>query len=391
MSIDDQYLVAALSFGLGVILFIAAPRLIAITGDDAYVAIEIKLLRAALVAFMVFQVLDVILHNTMESYYDRLMLKISGSILVLVLGVLAFNYATRLFQQRFGTSQSFDGKQMTATSYNSRMASLIFLCFLLIFAGYALIEIWDMDSVVQRTGFVGIVAAVVAFTAPIWMPELLHGLLLLQSSMTEEGHTVTFSSGSHLYIIDRLTPFSVVLLDVDGNHRVIMKNSELMNQRIANLTMRASVEGVREHLEFSVRYPDLRKDEGAVAAMFKQLDKAVEDAFARAATDDHIMINRSVPFTWALVKSDDYALRFRFFYHLAPLPETKLTAKIRAHIEGTKIRLQRILYEEASAHGLDFASPALLAIAQPKGLRSADAGQGAESQAGTPPAMSGRK
>ena len=72
------------------------------------------------------------------------------------------------------------------------------------------------------------------------------------------------------------------------------------------------------------------------------------------------MVNEKLHFEWATVDAGDYALSFRLYYYLLPLPETKLTSKIRKHLRATDNAIVRIMLEEAFVRGLNLATPSLV-------------------------------
>ena len=164
--------------------------------------------------------------------------------------------------------------------------------------------------------------------------------------MAEEGDTVILRDRDRLCIINRLTPFYALLLDVDKNHRILVRNSDLMKWGIENYTKRASVDGLRRTFEFKLGYPSPTGARDPVTNLFEKIEKSVDACCARAFEDDHIMVNEKLTFEWATVDAGDYALSFRLYYYLLPLPETKLTSKIRKHIRATDNAIVRIMFEE---------------------------------------------
>ena len=73
-------------------------------------------------------------------------------------------------------------------------------------------------------------------------------------------------------------------------------------------------------------------------------------------------INEGTPFEWSLVDTGDYALRFVVYYHLRQLPATKVTKTVRSYIRGSRNDIVRLIYEAASARGLDLATPTLMKL-----------------------------
>jgi len=347
---------------VGALLFLLAPVTLRSgrTGRDA--SLQVLVLRTAIVGFIALQIADIAMHQTLAPYYNRLLLKASLSLFSIILAFLVFNMLTHVLDAKFGNSRTFDGKTLSVPSYHSRMAGMLLLAVLVLILMYSFIEIWGMDSLLQQTGFIGIVAAFLVLTSAIWMPDLFYGLVLLNSSMAEEGDTIAIPSEDRIYIINRLTPFYTLLLDVDNNHRTMMRNSQMIRDKVENLSKRASVEGLRRKMEFKIGYPKESAEGNSHASLFSRIDEAITAAFARVCEDPVIQINPKIPFEWSLVEAGDNALRFILYYHLASLPDTKLTSKIRTHIRGSGNAIVRLVFEEASARGLDLSTPSLLKI-----------------------------
>ena len=357
----------------GILLFVAAPWLTASSQGSDKQPLQLIILRGVLIAFIALQIADLVIHQTLEPYYNRLLLKSSLSVLATVVAMVMFNLGSRLFNAKFGKTRSIDGTQVAVASYHSRMASVVLLTLLAVMLIYVLIEIWGLESLLEKTGFIGVIAAFLVLTSAVWLPDVFYGVVLLGSSMAEEGDTISLPGDDRLFIVHRLAPFYALLLDVDNNHRVMMKNAELFQARIENLSKRASVDGLRRALEFKLGYPETAADGHPGLELFTAVDGMVRAAFERAAADEKIHVNGNVPFEWSLVEAGDNALRFVVYFHLSALPETKLTSRIRAHLRRSRNAIVRLIFEEAHVRGLDLATPSLLKI---------DALSSAASQAG---------
>ena len=216
------------------IVFVLAPRILGIKKDDAGPSLQVIALRVVLVIFLVLQVSDIVLHNVVGFYYNRMLLNMSLTIFAVTVCFLFFNVSGRILDAKFGGVRRIDGKTVAVPSYHSRMASVVLLGTMLVLLSYILIVIWGLNSLLEKTGFIGIIAAFLVLTSAIWLPDLFHGVVLLGSSMAEEGDTIVLHDRDRLCIINRLTPFYALLLDVDRNHRSLIRNSDLMKLGIEN-------------------------------------------------------------------------------------------------------------------------------------------------------------
>ncbi len=349
-----------------VFAFVLAPSILGLKKDSAGTSLQVMTLRVVLVIFLLLQLSDIVLHNIVGAYYNRMLLNMSLTVFAITVCFVLFNVSGRMLDAKFGGTRQIDGKMVAVPSYHSRMAGVVLLGTMLVLLSYVLIEIWGLDSLLEKTGFIGIIAAFLVLTSAIWLPDLFHGVVLLGSSMAEEGDTIALRDRNRLCIINRLTPFYALLLDVDKNHRIMVKNSDLMKSGIENYTKRASVDGLRRTLEFKLGYPSPTGTCEPATDLFEKIEKSVDACCARAFDDEYIMVNQKLPFEWATVEAGDYALSFRLYYYLLPLPETKLTSKIRKHMRATDNAIVRIMFEEAFARSLNLATPSLVHLNAPQ-------------------------
>ncbi len=356
------YVLPSLMVLLGALLFQFAPKLLGPVAGPERKALQTTILRAVIVIFIGFQIADLALHQALEGNYGRTLVRASGTLAMIYLMLVAFNLLAQWLDRKFGRSKSIDGKVVSMASYHSRMATLILVVVMSILVIYGIITIWQMDGLTARTGFVGVVAAFFILTNMVWFPDIYFGLTLLGSSMADEGDTVRLKDEDRLFIINRLTPIYAFLLNVDTNERVILRNSNLLDGALENLTKRAGIEGLRRHFELNLTYPATERDSESRAALFARLDKAVDATTARLADIPDLQINQNVPLTWLLTATGNDALQFSVYFHMAPLPETKLTKKIRDHMRRSPAILLRVLYEECADRGLHLATPRLFQL-----------------------------
>jgi hypothetical protein len=357
-----SYMPPLIALAVAIPLFFFASTALKPFAQAERLPLQSLILRVFLTGFIFLQIADLTLHHTLEGVYNRLLYKAALSLFLIYACLVSFNFASRIFEQKFGHTKKIDDQVVRVPNYSSRMASLVFMCVLFAIVIYLFIEIWGMHDLMKATGFIGITAAFLILTNSVWFPDLYHGLVLLSSSMAEEGDTIRLPDEDRLYIVNRLSPFFAILLDVDSNQRVISRNSKVFDGPIENMTKRASVGGLRGSITFQLGYPPQTGDKPGHAMLFEQVDRSITEAFEKACERKDIKINRNRPFEWSLVDTGDYALRFVVYYHLDPLPSTKLTRIIRSYIRGTRNDVVRLIYEAASIRGLELATPTLMKL-----------------------------
>lgn len=358
----EPYAIPAVSLILASLLFIAAPKILAWRSQGENHVIQVNVLRAVILAFVALQIADLVLNRALADDYDRLMYKAGGTLIVTFGAIVSFNLLSRILNRKLGFVKVMDGQTYSVASYQSWLSNLILGAVLFVFALLAVIQIWEFTSLTERTGLIGIIAAFIILTSSVWFPDVFHGILMQRSQMAEEGDTIIIADDDSLYIVHRLTPFYCLLLNINTNARVVVKNSNMLKGPIENLTKRAAVDGLRRSVELKLSYPagnntdtDQRRH-----SVFSDFDKAVSAAFERLEEQPELQINNNKPFSWLLSDTGDYALHFCVYFHLKPVPVTKLTQKIRDHLNRTPAGVVRLLYEEFEARDLHLATPILI-------------------------------
>ena len=91
------------------------------------------------------------------------------------------------------------------------MVDFLLLAIIALTTIYALIKIWGADSMLETTGIIGIIAALLAFISNIWAPDIIGGLIILNTQILEDGDVVMLDGYPDEYIISKVTLIYVIL------------------------------------------------------------------------------------------------------------------------------------------------------------------------------------
>jgi len=284
--------------------------------------------------------------------------------MIIYAGMFVYSFFGTLSKKRFGRSRMQDNKPIYTETYNSRLVSIVLLAIIVVTTIYGLIKVWGADSLLETTGIFGIFIAFLAFTSSIWAPDIISGMIILNSDILEDGDVVTISDHSNEYIIARVTLIYVVLYDVRNNHRTLIRNSQFMNNRIDNLSRIASSNGIRQALVYNIGYPKFPDNIELRVAALNDFKETIGDLFERAnlACNEaqEIKINDNKPFEWALTNAGDYALEYTLWIYLERIPNTKVTSKIRQHLMGTIYKVNEAVYTASILEGIDLSTPDII-------------------------------
>jgi hypothetical protein len=230
---------------------------------------------------------------------------------------------------------------------------------------YCLFKAWNADSLLETTGILGILAAFLAFTSGIWAPDIISGLLILNSQMLEDGDLVCVDGYPDEYIINRVSFMYTTLFDVRDNYRTLIRNHRFTQTKVDSLTKVASSDGIRQALVYRIGYPNvtLETEEARLQAhklFIRKVNAMFERSFSNCGLDSEIKINRQKEFEWLMTNAGSYALEFTLWFYLSRIPNTKVTATARKHLIGTTYKVNEIVFEASVAVGLELSTPDLV-------------------------------
>ena len=349
-----------LIFIANIALFLLARPIMKLIDPLAKNDSKVRLFRALNILVFVLHILDLILLRS-SGYYQHYFIKIGYSVMILYGALLIYSLLCAQSKKRFGKEKTIDGKPGHIESYSSRLVDLVLLVIIVLTVIYALIKVWGADSLLEATGIYGIVAAFLAFTSNIWAPDIISGMIILNTEILEDGDVVVIEGHPNEYVIGRVTLIYVVLYDIRNNNRTLMRNSQFTQSRIDNLSRVASTNGIRQGLLYKIGYPSFSGKKDERLAQLTEFKKSVGDmfeaAYANCCEEDKIKINRNKSFDWALTNAGDYALEYTLWIYLERIPNSKITSTIRRHLMGTIYAVNEAVFTASVAENIDLSTP----------------------------------
>jgi len=316
------------------------------------------------ILFLIFHALDILLVS-INIDYQNVFIKLAYSALCLYLSVLIFKIGNAYFRRRFGKSSTFEGEVVYFDSYSSRIVELIFLVVIFLFTTYTLIKIWDLDSLLETTGIFGITIGFIALTSNVWAPDILSGLIILNTKILEDGDVVVIDGYNDEYIIHKVSFIYTILYDIRNNHRTFIRNKRFIESKIDNLSRIASTDGIRKALVYKIGYPAMSPNsKSARLESFQSFCRQINQLFSTANTiaieTKDLAIKKQKPFEWHLTSTGDYALEYTLFVYLESVPSTKITALARKHLLSSLYTINSIVLEASAMTGIELKTPDLL-------------------------------
>ncbi len=264
--------------------------------------------------------------------------KLISILVVLYLAYLASNIASYVMRSKYGkTNNSGDGVQISDT-YRSRMLTLVASTVITIIVFIAVIRIAGFSSMLEAGGAIGFVGVFLALTQQAWAPDIISGLVLLNSEMLSEGDLIEIGDSDPVLVrVFKTKIFHTVLIDVVNNHRIMMSNAKLREHTIHSLSKFASAKGLREKLTFKIGY-DI--DSAHVKAM-------LQEAFDTIAQASESSIDNSHPLEIRVLDTGDHAVEWGVFYYIKDVGE----------IIATRQQFSEEVLEASHRHGISLSTP----------------------------------
>jgi len=360
-----EWLVHGSFFVLNIILLFFAKPIINRIDPGQDHSIALKIFVTINIFFLIFHAVDIVL-MTLNLDYQNLFIKLAYTALCFYVSILVFKIGNAFFRRRFGKAKTFEGELIYQDSYSSRVVELIFLVTVFLFTTYTLIKIWDMDSLLETTGIFGITIGFAALTSSVWAPDILSGLIILNTNILEDGDVVVVDGYSDEYIIHKVSFIYTVLYDIRNNHRTFIRNKKFIESKIDNLSRVASTDGIRKSLRYKIGYPDFSGDKNTrvenLAIFNKKIDKLFNLANEMAIEKKDFPIRKQKPFEWFLTDTGDYALEYTLFIYLESVPTTKITSVARKHLLSSLFSINNMVLEASMFVGLELKTPDLLSF-----------------------------
>ncbi len=234
-------------------------------------------------------------------------IKLLSILFVLYVSYLLAHLSARFIRHRFGRTIQSGESQRIADTYASRALAISISVFIGVIALISVIRIAGFNSLLEAGGVIGFIGVFLALTQSAWAPDLISGLVILNTKMLEERDVVKLSDSHETFYatVYRTRAFHTELLNLIDNHRVMIRNSRVRDYTVHNLSRFASAKGLRETLRFKIGY-DTTPDR--VKAMF-------ESAFEAACEDPDIAVEAQYPLEIRIQDTGDHAIEWSIHYY----------------------------------------------------------------------------
>lgn len=270
-----------------------------------------------------------------ESWFS----KVLTVFLITYVFFMMFKVYSYFMHGRYGNQRETDSGIQISETYNSRGLVVFGGVFLFIIWLISFIQLLGFESLLQAGGVLGFVGVMLAITQAAWAPDVISGLIILNSKMVEEGDILQITyDGKKIYAnVYKTRILHTELLDISNNHRMMIKNTKLRELFLQNLSKFASAKGLREKLTFNIGYDVEPK---AVRSFFAQVETMLQDQYSEHYESQH-------PIEVVIDDTGDHAVQWTMFFYTKDI---KLLLKTRQLFREVVLNL-------SLAEGVSLATP----------------------------------
>jgi len=325
------------TIGLSALLFFAAHPICKLLNNAEGVATRASMMRVlnALI------ILAVLTDAYLLQHKSEVASQVTRSLMTLYFAVVATQIINYFVRQRFGKKRVTNNTTSISDTYSSRGLSLIVATIISLIAVISCLRILGFNSLLEAGGALGIAGLALAMTQAAWAPDIIAGLIILNSRLCEEGDVIQFNMDGDKIVasVFRTKLFHTELLDLANNHRLMIRNNKLRDYGLQNLSRFASAKGLRECLLFNIGYEHSKEDVSAmIGRAFDKIDQAEgarEEQFA-----PEIMVYETA----------DYAVTWAVYYYIKDVKR----------LLAIKQTFRAYILQESIHSGISLATPDLL-------------------------------
>ena len=274
---------------------------------------------------------------------DPWIFRILSLSVITYVSIIVYWLIRKRIQIRFGKESTSNGAVVYRSTYASRILSLSAGMVITLLALISLVQVFGFNSWLEAGGVLGIIGVMLAITQAAWVPDLISGLIIMNSRLVDEGDVVQIDTGEKemLGVVFRTKIFYTEILHLVNNHRIMLQNSKLRSYTVHNLSRFASAKGLREAVSINISY-EISEDQ--VQKLFNQVfEQAIQDASIDLESQHEPEIRAT--------RGGDFSVEWTCYYYTK---EARKVLRTRQLIRSLVLRVAR-------EQGIDLATPDLFA------------------------------
>ena len=258
------------------------------------------------------------------------------SIVVIVYFGYLINYLLHyIISRSYGKQRTINDKITYLETYRTRALNLLTSIIVSVIAIVACVQQLGFTSLLEAGGVIGVLGVMIGLTHGSWAPDIISGLILLNSDIFEEGDVIEIDQDL-VGLIYKIKMFHTEILNLSNNHRIMIRNAKLRDVTLHNLSKFASAKGLRECLGFNIGY-DVPPER--VEKLFAEVTQA---AIAAGIGFEH-----QYDTELKLLDPGDHALRWGYIYYIKRVEQ----------LVNVRREMRLVALKTANTYGISLATP----------------------------------
>lgn len=287
--------------GASLLLFLAAKPICKWLNDDDSLTTRVSMMRGLNFLIIIGVLADAFVHEI------KFLSQLTQALIVIYFAVLGTQVINFFIRQRFGKVRNTKNQRIISDTYSSRGLSLFVGAVITVVAIVSCLRVLGLNSLLEAGGAIGILGLCLAMTQAAWAPDIISGLIILNSRLCEEGDVIQFNMDGTTIIasIFKTKLFHTECLDLANNHRLMVRNAKLRDYGLQNLSRFASAKGLRERMLFNIDYKHRQEEVTAmIVQAFELSDK--NETLREEQYAPEIMVH----------ETGDYAVTWAVYYYI---------------------------------------------------------------------------
>lgn len=266
---------------------------------------------------------------------NSVMGKAISIVMIAYFAYLTSDILSYVINRSYGKARTVNGRRIHAETYQTRALTLLARVIIGSIGLVACIQQLGFNSLLEAGGVIGVLGVMVGLTQGAWAPDIISGLILLNSDVFEEGDVIELEH-RQVGLIYKIKMFHTEIINLNNNHRIMIRNARLRDITLHNLSKFASSKGLRECLTFNIGY-EVKPER--VKRLFAEVTST--------AVSEGVGFEHKHDTEWRLLDAGDHALQWGFIFYVK---QVEALVSVRRD-------MRLIVLKVATAHGISLATP----------------------------------
>ena len=179
--------------------------------------------------------------------------QVSQSFLVVLATFLLIHFIEVFLQAKYGKKLEIEGFTRNVDTHTSKTLELFCAIVILVITIVFLINLWGLESWMQKTSVLGFIALFCFATKEYWVGDFLSGIFIIGQGRVMRGDVIRVPNEDVFGIVLQTKGLQTIVRDMIRRHDVVLPNALLLRNRVDILHSESS-RGVRDYIDFKLGY-----------------------------------------------------------------------------------------------------------------------------------------